>query len=129
MANLAAIVANRGWSMEPHMVKDVGGNGKPTEYQVRHEVNVDPIHFEPILDAMQSVIEDRTGTGRRAYTEGFVTCGKTGTVQTQMTDHSVFMALAHETAPNCTQRICRKCGAKGPMGLPLQVGGEIPPRI
>ena len=121
MANLAAIVANRGWYMEPHMVKDVGGNGKPTEYQVRHEVNVDPIHFEPILDAMQSVIEDRTGTGRRAYTEGFVTCGKTGTVQNPNdADHSVFMALAPRNEPQIALSVyVENAGAGGQWAAPI----------
>ena len=29
MANLAAIMANKGWYMEPHLVRDIGGKGKP----------------------------------------------------------------------------------------------------
>ena len=61
---------------------------------------MDAVHFEPILDAMQMVIEDPSGTGRKAYTRGVTTCGKTGTVQNKnRADHSVFMAFAPRENP------------------------------
>jgi len=121
MANLAAIVANRGWYLEPHMVRDVGGQGKPGAFQVKHEVNVDRSHFEPILDAMQSVIEDQTGTGRMAYTEGIVMCGKTGTVQNPNdADHSVFIALAPRDEPQIALSVyVENAGSGGKWAAPI----------
>ena len=114
MANLAAIMANRGWYMEPHLVRDIGGKGKPEELQQRREVGVDAEHFEPILDAMQMVIEDRTGTGRKAYTRGITTCGKTGTVQNRnQADHSVFMALAPRENPKIALSVYVENGGAG----------------
>ena len=121
MANLAAIIANKGWYMEPHLVRDIGGKGKPPKLQVRRDVGVQASHFEPILDAMQAVIEDKTGTGRRAYTHGIVACGKTGTVQNQnQADHSVFMALAPRTAPEIAVSVyVEYAGAGGDWAAPI----------
>lgn len=121
MANLAAIMANRGWYMEPHLVRDIGGKGKPDALHQRQEVGVDDEHFEPILDAMQMVIEDRTGTGRKAYTRGITTCGKTGTVQNRnKADHSVFMALAPRENPRIALSVyVENAGAGGDWAAPI----------
>ena len=121
MANLAAIMANRGWYMEPHLVRDIGGKGKPEELLKRHDVGVDEVHFDPILDAMQMVIEDRTGTGKRAYTKGITTCGKTGTVQNRnKADHSVFMALAPRDNPRIPLSVyVENAGAGGDWAAPI----------
>ena len=121
MANLAAIMANRGWYMEPHLVRDIGGKGKPEELLKRHDVGVDEAHFDPILDAMQMVIEDRTGTGKRAYTKGITTCGKTGTVQNRnKADHSVFMALAPRENPRIALSVyVENAGAGGDWAAPI----------
>ena len=105
------------------MVRDVGGQGKPGAFQVKHEVNVDRSHFEPILDAMQSVIEDRTGTGRMAQTEGIVMCGKTGTVQNPNdADHSVFIALAPQDEPQIALSVYVENAGSGGSGPPLSQG-------
>lgn len=121
MANLAAIMANRGWYMEPHLVRDIGGKGKPDEWQQRHDVGVDAVHFEPILDAMQMVIEDKSGTGRKAYTPGLTICGKTGTVQNRnKADHSVFMALAPREDPRIALSVyVENAGAGGAWAAPI----------
>ena len=80
-----------------------------------------PSHFDPILDAMQAVIEDRTGTGRRAYTRGITTCGKTGTVQNRnKADHSVFMALAPRDDPQIAVSVyVEYAGAGGEWAAPI----------
>jgi len=100
MANLAAILANRGWYRLPHFVRDLGGDGKPSGLGVRRETGVTPVHFEPIVEAMQDVVESPSGTGRRARIEGIALCGKTGTVQDEpRKDHSVFIAFAPKDDP------------------------------
>ena len=121
MANLAAIMANKGWYMEPHLIRDIGGKGKPESLQVRHEVAVSAAHFDPILDAMQAVIEDKSGTGRRAYTPGITACGKTGTVQNRnKADHSVFMALAPRKSPEIAVSVyVEYAGAGGDWAAPI----------
>ena len=121
MANLAAIMANRGWYMEPHLIRDIGGKGKPEALQVRQEVDVDEVHFTAILDAMQDVIEDPSGTGRRALTPGIATCGKTGTVQNPgKPDHSVFMAFAPRENPQIALSVyVENAGAGGEWAAPI----------
>ena len=90
MANLAAIMANKGWYMEPHLIRDIGGKGKPESLQVRHEVAVSATHFDPILDAMQAVIEDKSGTGRRAYTPASPHAEKRAQFKTETKPTTVF---------------------------------------
>lgn len=100
MANLACIIANRGTYREPHAIRDIGGTGKPADEDDLHNTSVDPKHFEPLIDAMQKVIEDESGTARRAMVEGLTICGKTGTVQNKgELDHSAFMAFAPRENP------------------------------
>ena len=100
MANLAATLANRGWYRTPHFIRTVGGEGKPSGLGVRMETGVDSVHFDPVIRAMRQVVEDRSGTGRRARIDGIAVCGKTGTVQDEpRKDHSVFIAFAPQDDP------------------------------
>lgn len=100
MANLAAIIANHGYYYTPHFVKKVKGDtsGVLDKYKIKHKTMVDSVYFEPIIDAMQSVVEN--GTARRARTKDIVVCGKTGTAENPHgEDHSVFIAFAPRDNP------------------------------
>lgn len=101
MANFMAIVANRGYYVNPHIIRSVGENGKPLkEYQERHYTSVNPKHYEPIIEGMAEVV--RAGTARRANLAkvGIEVCGKTGTAQNpQGPDHAVFVAFAPKENP------------------------------
>lgn len=100
MANLAATLANRGWYRTPHFIRTVGEAGKPSGLGVRMDTGVDSVHFDPVIRAMRQVVEDRSGTGRRARIDGIAVCGKTGTVQDEpRKDHSVFIAFAPQDDP------------------------------
>jgi penicillin-binding protein 2 len=100
MANFAAIVANRGYYITPHLVKSIGDSGKPLpQYLVKHRTTIDSSYFTVAADAMQRVVE--AGTGQyRAQLKDIVVCGKTGTVQNEpRPDHSVFIAFAPKENP------------------------------
>ena len=100
MANLACILANRGYYYTPHLVKQRGEYPKREEYQKRNYTKVDSVHFQTVLDALEAVVNEPGGTARRARIDSIVVCGKTGTVQNpDRPDHSVFMAFAPRNNP------------------------------
>lgn len=101
MANLAALVANRGKYYPPHFRKATRNH--PTDawvmegYDLIH-TGIDVRHVETVMDAMQNVVT--TGTGRRAYLEGYGVCGKTGTVENSHgEDHATFIGFAPRENP------------------------------
>lgn len=95
MANLGALLANRGYFYQPHLVKMV--HGKPTENE-RIDVGIDPEYFSVVIDGMESVIQ--YGSGIRAYIPDIAICGKTSTVENPpYPDHSGFMGFAPKEDP------------------------------
>lgn len=95
MANIAAIIANKGWFYTPHFVKSVGNSGTAPEYKTKNQTLVDAKYYPPIIEGMRRVVNEAGGTARMARTEGITVCGKTGTVQNPHgKDHSVFIAFA-----------------------------------
>lgn len=100
MANIAAIVANKGYYYEPHVVKSIGDNGPLPIYKEKKYTMVDSIHFEPIQEGMRRVVNEAGGTARRARISDINVCGKTGTAENPHgKDHSVFMAFAPMEKP------------------------------
>lgn len=95
MANIAAIIANKGWYYTPHFVRSIGNEGSLPQFKKKHYTKVEPIHFEPIIEGMRRVTYEAGGTGKKAAVEGITVCGKTGTAQNPHgEDHSVFIAMA-----------------------------------
>lgn len=101
IANLAAIIANRGYYYVPHFVKVVEGTDTiPSVYTQQIKTQIDPKYFDVIADGMQQVVYEPGGTGSRAQVPGVVVCGKTGTVQNSAgEDHSGFFAFAPKERP------------------------------
>ncbi|MEL6635283.1 MAG: penicillin-binding protein 2 [Bacteroidota bacterium] len=100
MANLAAIIANRGWYYPPHLAKQfVGGEvAIPPQYRDKKYVAVAPAYFDPIIDGMEKVVQ--AGTATVARVRDIAICGKTGTSQNPHgKDHSVFFAFAPRENP------------------------------
>ena len=98
MANLAVIMANRGWYYDPHFAKSIGG--KTLDRFKKHQTMIEPRHFEPVISGMWRVVNESAGTARRAQIDGVSVCGKTGTVQNPHgKDHSVFIAFAPKENP------------------------------
>jgi penicillin-binding protein 2 len=98
MANLAVIMANRGWYYDPHFAKKIGA--EPLLAFQKNTTMIDKKHFEPVISGMWRVVNEDAGTARRAQIEGIDVCGKTGTVQNPHgEDHSVFIAFAPKENP------------------------------
>ncbi|MDG1147606.1 MAG: penicillin-binding transpeptidase domain-containing protein [Crocinitomicaceae bacterium] len=104
LANVAAIIANRGWYYTPHFVKSIGDQGPLERFTVKHKTMVDPVHFTSVIEGMKSVVHDQGGTARKAYIDGITVCGKTGTVENyigkiKQPNHSAFIAFAPMNNP------------------------------
>lgn len=114
MANFAAIVANRGYYIKPHLVKSIGDQSQPLpEYQVKHYTTVDTKYFDLAVEAMAEVV--RSGTGQyRAKLKDIEVCGKTGTVENKnRPDHSVFIAFAPKDDPKIAISVYVEHGGQG----------------
>ncbi len=99
MANIAALIANRGKWYTPHLCKAFkDGTPIPAEYKVLHETGIAPENCDIVIEGMsQCVIR---GTARIAALPDFQVCGKTGTSQNPRgEDHSVFFAFAPKENP------------------------------
>ena len=99
MANVAAIIANRGYYYTPHVIHGVGDQKKlDPMYTVRHESGVSMQHFSPVIEGMIGAVE--AGTAKNARIQGTVVAGKTGTSQNKKgDDHSIFIGFAPADNP------------------------------
>ena len=100
MANLAAIMANRGFYVQPHLVETVIKKDD-TEVDLLYEkieTGINPQFFDPVVEGMHMAVESGTGTSARVPDQEV--CGKTGTSQNPHgKDHSVFFAFAPKENP------------------------------
>lgn len=101
MANLSAILSNRGYFYTPHLLKRIEKTDTiPSIFRIKHQVGVDAKNFYPIIEGMLKVVEEAGGTARRAKIDSIQVCGKTGTAQNPHgEDHSIFIAFAPKDNP------------------------------
>ena len=123
MANLAAIVANRGYYYIPHIIKNIEGRDSiDSRFYERQYVKVDAKHFEPIVEGMwKGVNVQGAGTSWGAHLEGWDVCGKTGTAQNPNgADHSTFLSFAPKDNPKIAISVYVEHGGFGAsMALPI----------
>src|SRR5690554_749351 len=101
MANIMAIVANRGFYYRPHLIKSIGDKKiiKP-EFTERISVGVDAKYFEPVIEGMSQAVNRPGGTAYSVKINGIEMAGKTGTVQNPHGEnHAVFFAFAPRVNP------------------------------
>ncbi len=99
---MTSAIANRGYYVTPHLIKEIGG-GIPVkeDFLIHHETGILPENFEKIIDGMEDVIHGEAGaTARHIAVKEYITCGKTGTAQNPHgKDHSIFIAFAPRENP------------------------------
>ncbi|MBW3126944.1 peptidoglycan D,D-transpeptidase FtsI family protein [Hymenobacter profundi] len=101
MANMVAIVANRGWYYPPHLVRSVGNSGPLPRFREKHHTLIDSANFAALLPGMVAVLQ-RGGTAEASSLAdvGITVAGKTGTVQNdEGDDHAAFVGFAPADNP------------------------------
>ncbi len=101
MANIMAIVANRGYYIRPHLIKGIGDQKiVKAEYTEKIFAGVDAAHYEPVIEGLSQVVNVPGGTAYSVRINGIEMVGKTGTVQNPHgKDHAVFFAFAPRDNP------------------------------
>lgn len=119
LANVMAIIANKGWFYIPHVVDSIEGGDDYAmldSFRVKHftDNRISDSTFTAVQDGMQAVVE--YGTAVRSKIPGIIMCGKTGTVENydhgiKQQDHSFFGAFAPRDNPKIAIAvICENAG-------------------
>ena len=93
ICNFASTIANRGYYIVPHVVKEVEDTALDSIYTHRKRTSVDTKHYKVIAQGMRAAVLG--GTCRGLNMKDVEVCGKTGTAQNPHgKDHSACMAFA-----------------------------------
>lgn len=103
IANLSAIMANRGYYYIPHLIKDSPQIKIDDKFRRKHYTMVDTTQFEKVIPGMWKAVNSgfgSEGTASIAAVPGLDICGKTGTAQNPRgADNSVFICFAPKDNP------------------------------
>jgi len=122
IANLGATIANRGYFITPHLVKEIQDEPLDTLYTKRRYTLASKENYETVVQGMRSAVLG--GTCHALANCDFMACGKTGTAQNRGHDHSVFMGFAPMDNPQIAVAVYVENGGWGATyGVPI--GGLI----
>jgi len=123
MANVMAIIANKGWYYTPHLIDSIEGGDPdnlltPFKQKRLADDRIPEKVYQAEQNAMQAVMEYGTAAG--SAVPGIIVCGKTGTVENyakvngrveKQQDHSFFGAFAPKDNPRIAIAvICENAG-------------------
>ena len=140
IANLAAIMANRGFYYIPHIVKDSDGVEIDRRFHERQYTKVDTSYFKVAVEGMYMAVNgggSAGATARNAAIPGLDVCGKTGTAQNPHgKDNSVFLCFAPKDNPKiAVAAYVENAGFGATWALPvaslmleMYLNGEISPQ-
>ena len=93
IANLSATIANGGYFITPHVVKEIQDTVLDEQWGKKRYPTIASHYYKDIAEGMRMAVLG--GTCRRAAIPGIEVCGKTGTAQNPHgNDHSAFMGFA-----------------------------------
>lgn len=135
LCNLAAMMANRGWFLTPHIHKPKAGEALDARFTERHVCKADSDAYTPVLCGMRLCTLTGTASSMSKPVD-FHVCGKTGTAENYDNDHSVFIGFAPMDKPRIAVCVYIEHGGFGadmaaPMaGLMIEraLTGKLSPR-
>jgi penicillin-binding protein 2 len=140
LANMMAVVANKGYYYTPHIVKSIKGQKLDEKFTTKHLSTIDEKYFDPVIQGLEDVYNFGTASGLKV--EGLRICGKTGTAENkirvagktyQLKDHSIFVAFAPAEDPKIAVAVfiengywgSRWAGPIATLMLEKYINGEI----
>lgn len=118
IANLGATIANRGYFITPHVVKEIEGEPMDSVFSEKRYTKVDKSHYDEVAQGMRMAVLG--GTCRTANMPDIEICGKTGTAQNHGKDHSAFMGFAPLNNPKIAVAVYVENGGWGATyGVPI----------
>ena len=118
IANLGATIANRGYFVTPHVVKEIEGEPMDSVFSEKRYTKVDKSHYDEVAQGMRMAVLG--GTCRTANLPDIEICGKTGTAQNHGKDHSAFMGFAPLNNPKIAVAVYVENGGWGATyGVPI----------
>lgn len=119
IANLCATIANRGWFITPHVVKEIADTVMPGELLEKHYPTVNPSYYPIVAEGMRMAVTG--GTCRRAAFQDVEVAGKTGTAQNPHgRDHSAFIGFAPYNDPQIAVAVyVENAGFGATYGVPI----------
>jgi penicillin-binding protein 2 len=127
LANVMAIIANKGWYYTPHLIDSIEGGdefGMLDKFKTKHRTkDIPEFVWEEVHEGMQGTME--FGTGFYAKVPGINVCGKTGTVENayrgeKLKDHAFFGAFAPRENPRIAIAVmCENAGYGATSAAPI----------
>ena len=118
IANLGATIANRGYFITPHVVKEIENDSIDSLYTQKRVTMVEPMYYDEVVKGMRAAVLG--GTCRGAALPDIEVCGKTGTAQNKGKDHSAFMGFAPMENPEIAVLVYVENGGWGATyGVPI----------
>lgn len=119
IANLSATIANRGWFITPHVVKEIQDTVMPEDLYRRRYPSVESKYYADVAEGMRMAVTG--GTCRMAALRDIAVAGKTGTAQNPHgKDHSAFMGFAPYENPKIAVAVYVENGGWGATyGVPI----------
>lgn len=121
IANMGAVIANRGYYIRPHVVKSISNMPIDTAYTNHQESGISQVEWETIATGMAMAVTSGTCRAANFAPGEIAVCGKTGTAENPHgKDHSAFVGFAPKDKPAIVVAVYVENGGFGAQyGVPI----------
>ena len=115
MANMTAIIANKGYYYTPHIIKSIENKETiDSSFIIKKYCTINSKFFDIIHEGMEMVINSKEGTANNILIKDLSFCGKTGTAENNHgNDHSIFIGFAPKENPKIALSVYVENGGWG----------------